>query len=61
MKKRLLVKRIDDNKSLQISVIEIDEKSDISELNQIYIHLGVDLIDIFSFKIKQFIFMIKDY
>ena len=51
MKKGLLVKRSEDNKSLELSLVEIDE--DASELHQIYNHLGVELIDVVNYKNKS--------
>jgi hypothetical protein len=51
MKKGLLIKRIEDNKSIEMNLVEIDGNK--SELHQIYDHLGVSLIDIVSYKNKS--------
>jgi hypothetical protein len=53
MKKGILIKRTEDKQSLDISIIEINKNSNMSELHQIYKHLGVDLIDIVSYKNKS--------
>ncbi|QVK19311.1 hypothetical protein KHQ81_06370 [Mycoplasmatota bacterium] len=56
MKKGLLIKRKDNKKSLEISIIEINKHANVSELHQIYKHLNVDLIDIVSYQGKTIYF-----
>ncbi|ERJ12520.1 DUF3846 domain-containing protein [Haloplasma contractile] len=53
MKKGILIKRTEDQQSLAISVVEINKNSNMSELHQIYKHLGVNLIDIVSYRDKS--------
>ena|SRR5690554_2113913 len=51
MKRGLLIKRSDDQKTLQVQLVELNK--DESELAQIYRLLDVQLIDIVSYKKKS--------